>query len=692
MHAPIYSGAIMLSVGFSAALQAQETQELPDITVESEAAHETGYRVDLETAPVTTPDSASLLRRTPGANVNRNGPLTGLPQYRGMFGDRVNVQVNGIHITSGGPNGMDPAISYVPRGQLGSFKVIRGIAPVSSGVESIGGTVILDTKTSEFNDSNELQPGFDFSTGGASVDESYSVNAMATLANRDHRMHLYGSRENGGNIEFPGGKIRPSKHERNNYGAGYGFRFGDHEISFNARRNRTDETGTPSLPMDILFIDTDTYELEYKGNVANYGLHGKVYKTDVNHDMANFVLRDPPAPTRTRMNQTGSNGLGYRADISIPLGSGTLMVGSDGHFSEHRATVIDPVNNPNFRVVNFNDVERDAYGFFSEWQGQVMTTLDLEFGVRYTRVNSDAGKVSHFMAGMNPNIATLQNRFNNADRSKTDNNFDIVGKLDYAMNSDLKLLFEAGLKSRAPSYQQRYLWVPLQATNGLADGNNYVGDINLDSERAYEVDFGADWRRTGMYAEPRVFYRFVDDYIQGTPATDPAVITVSTANGDATPLKWDNVDAKFYGFDMAFGTTFGNYWSVDGIISYVRGERDDINDDLYRIAPLNGRVSLNYRRSNWWGTAEAVAYDKQNKVSKTNNETKTDSYALLNLTAGFSPARNLNFTLGVENVFNKEYEDHLSGINRVANSDVSVGKRVPGSGRGVFGNLSYQFR
>ena len=42
------------------------------------------------------------------------------------------------------------------------------------------------------------------------------------------------------------------------------------------------------------------------------------------------------------------------------------------------------------------------------------------------------------------------------------------------------------MKTRAPSYQQLYLWVPLQATNGLADGHNYVGDINLDSEKAYE--------------------------------------------------------------------------------------------------------------------------------------------------------------------------------------------------------------
>ncbi|MGW8311336.1 MAG: hypothetical protein ACWGNB_09770 [Thiogranum sp.] len=67
-----------------------------EITIEGgiEAATSV-YRVDPEVAPETAPDTATLLQRAPGANVNRNGPLTGIAQYRGMFGQRVNALVDG---------------------------------------------------------------------------------------------------------------------------------------------------------------------------------------------------------------------------------------------------------------------------------------------------------------------------------------------------------------------------------------------------------------------------------------------------------------------------------------------------------------------------------------------------------------------------------------------------------------------
>ena len=683
---------LLISI-FSAGTHAEQARQLPEMTVEGESVSGPAiFQIDLEQAPVTTPDAAELLRRAPGANVNRNGPLTGIAQYRGMYGDRVNVQVNGMNITTGGPNGMDPPLSYVPRGQLDSLEVIRGIAPVSSGVETIGGTIKANAKSSSFATEDRITPVFDINTGGASVDESTTVSGIASVANRSHRLHVSASRDDGNNIEIPDGKIKPSRHERNNYAAGYGFRnSGGHEFSFDVRHNNTDPTGTPSLPMDIKFIDTDIVQGEYKGSLGDYALHGQLYWSDVNHEMSNFELRDPPMPTMTRLNDAKSDGLGYRADVGIPLASGTLLVGVDGHLDDHDATVTDPINNPAFRVEAFNDVERDVLGFFTEWNGDIAKSLNMQLGARYNRVEAQSGQVSHFMAMMNPAIGTLQNRFNSADRDNNQDNFDLVAKLDYGLTSQINLIAEGGMKTRAPSYQQLYLWVPLQATNGLADGHNYVGDLNLDSEKAYEAGFGLDWHGKRVYAAPRVFYRYVDDYIQGTPSTDPLVIGVSTANGDPNPLQWSNVDAKFYGADMDWGVTISPNWRLDGVASYVRGERDDINDDLYRIAPLNGSATLTYSRSNWWAGVEGVGYAKQNKVSKTNDEEKSSSYTLLNLRGGINVMRNLAISVGVENVFDKDYEPHLSGINRVANSDVAVGDRVPGPGRNYFATLQYKY-
>ncbi len=684
--------ATSLGVSPCASAETEEAQQLPEMTVQGETPDGPDiFPIELQQAPLTTADTAALLERAPGANVNRNGPLTGLAQYRGMYGDRINVLVNGIHLNTGGPNGMDPPLSYIPRAQLESLEVIRGIAPVSTGLETIGGTMKATARTSHFGSGDNFIPSADVSLGGATVDSSYTLGAFGAMANRNHRMHVYGSKEKGDDYKIPDGKVTPSEYDRKNGGIGYGFQDNGQEIGLDYRQNRTNDTGTPSLPMDIIYIDTDIYQSEYNGAFGAYDVHGQVFYNDVEHKMNNYSLRNPPMPMMTRENYTTSDGLGYRADVGFALGTGRLLLGTDGQFDKHDATITDPINNPNFYVEGFNDVKRDAFGAFAEWDGSIASDWGLLLGGRYTRVNSSSGDVSHFMAGMNPAINTLQTQFNDADKDNNQNNFDLMSRLDYAYSPQLGFNIEAGIKNRAPSYQQLYLWVPLQATNGLADGHNYVGDIDLDKETAYEAGLGLDWNTPRGYLTPRVFYRYVDNYIQGTPATDPTVIMVSTANGDPNPLQWSNVDAKLYGIDMGWGASLSSHWSLDGVISYVRGKRDDINDNLYRIAPLNGSATLSYNRANWWVGLEAVAYARQNDVSKTNDETESAGYGLANLRGGIEVMRNLSVNVGVENIFDKQYQNHLSGINRVTDSDVPVGERVPGAGRNYYATLQYRF-
>ena len=56
-------------------------------------------------------DTAAVLSDIPGASVNRNGLITGIAQYRGMYGDRVAVDIDQLAVISGGPNAMDAPLS-----------------------------------------------------------------------------------------------------------------------------------------------------------------------------------------------------------------------------------------------------------------------------------------------------------------------------------------------------------------------------------------------------------------------------------------------------------------------------------------------------------------------------------------------------------------------------------------------------
>ncbi len=266
-----------------------------------------------------------------------------------------------------------------------------------------------------------------------------------------------------------------------------------------------------------------------------------------------------------------------------------------------------------------------------------------------------------------------------------------MAQLFYQVSDDLRFDLGLGRKTRAPSYQELYLWLPLEATAGMADRKRYVGDVNLEPETANEIDLGLDWRSDDLYATPRLFYKRVKDYIQGVPATDPVVIAVSTANGDPNPLQFANMDAELYGFDADFGARFSEHWRLDGLISYVRGKRRDIDDNLYRIAPLNGLLALTYEHIRWAVTAEAVLADDQDRVSVTNQEDATDGYALLNLYGNYHFQKDLLFTAGVNNIFDEEYSDHLNGYNRVRDSDVSFGERLPGPGRSLFARVNYNW-
>ncbi len=50
------------------------------------------------------------------------------------------------------------------------------------------------------------------------------------------------------------------------------------------------------------------------------------------------------------------------------------------------------------------------------------------------------------------------------------------------------------------------------------------------------------------------------------------------------------------------------------------GRRDDVADNLYRIAPLNGRIGLFYDTDEWLAGTEILVYDDQNETANFNDE------------------------------------------------------------------------
>ncbi len=660
-------------------------------------------QIDVADTVEITPDSAVLVRRAPGANINGNGPLTGIPQYRGMYGSRINIEVNDMILSSGGPNWMDPPLSYAPTAQLESLQVYRGIAPVSSGQETIGGSINVTTWPGEFGNGSNFESSGRVRLGSQTSNDASLLGVTVITANSNHRLKLSSLREQANDIDFNGGTIASTEYRRDRHDIGYGYQTGKHTLQIDTGKNETEDSGNPALPMDIDYIDSDLASISYHFEDTDWSLSTKIYYSDINHGMTNYHLRQTPAmASMWRQNTAQGDSFGFKINAVLNDEHGNWQIGIDSHDENHNSNIDNP-NNPMFFLVNFNDAQRKVLGLFAERNIKILPKWQGEFGLRLNRITIDADKVDGTpalmpgMMGMASPGQMLRDNFNNSNRSQTDNNIDWVAKLYYRKDDTLSYYFGIAQKMRAPSYQERYLWLPLQATAGLADGRTYTGNITLDSETARELELGIDLRKDRLELSPRIFYREVDNYIQGTANSDMNatgfVAMMNNMNGTANtaPLQFDNVEAKFYGFDMDWRYQLGDKWSLQGVVNYVRAKRDDIDDSLYRIAPTNALTGLKYQANDWSLTAEAVLYARQNKVSKTNSEKATAGYALINLKSYWQINGELRLGLGIDNLLNKKYRDHQTGYNRVGNSDIKLGNRLPGQERNAFVRLDYQW-
>ncbi|MDQ6952585.1 MAG: TonB-dependent receptor [Mariprofundaceae bacterium] len=662
-------------------------------------------------------DAADLLTSTAGANVNKNGPVTGIVQYRGMYGSRVNVQVDGLNVAPAGPNWMDPPLSHIAPSQLKNIKVIRGISPVSAGAESIGGTVQAQTVSLPYADDSETVTKGDISGGYESNNKAWTTDIQLGVGGQHNRLQLNGNVANGQDMKAGNGRdIVPTQYKRRNIGIEYGHLFSQGEGKLGYSNERVDLSGSPALPMDIIYVKGNAYTASYKSDPNRGGTQwlADIHYMNTNHKMDNYSLRQRPLmlgmmnTPMYRYAVSNAKDFAYKLHARLPMAGGRLTVGTDGWIVKHNADLYDP-SNANFYLQNYNNVQRKRYSMFGEWDTALNANSKLRLGARYSRVDMNAGTVTAtgFGGMLGTQINTLANNFNHRQLAQHDNLIDLTIQLTQRINDELNFTFGVARKQRAPSYQERYLWSPLESTAGLADTRTYVGNVNLNPETSYNMDAGFDWHGERAYFTPHVFFKRVNHYIQGRALSSGTAYNFRVAQGNmlrgnnfctanplapfCVPLQFSNVKAEFYGGDAGFGVNMTEHVTLDGTMSYVLGKRLDINDNLYRMAPLNSTIALSYYGDKPWSvTTQGVFYAKQNKVSVSNSEKPTAAYSLFNLSGHYAFHRDSEISLGVNNILDRFYQAHLSGYNRVsANaagqaSAVPVGARMPGAGRNFF--------
>ncbi len=434
--------------------------------------------------------------------------------------------------------------------------------------------------------------------------------------------------------------------------------------------------------MDMIEDDAWKFGLTQKEKFDWGTLENRLYVHDIDHLMDNFSQRTVVIGGMAMESPSSSRDYGWTGGVLLPRGDAKLRTGIDLHRNEFDAEQLATATG--MRRDTFNDNVRSRTGAYVDWENEWSEKWTTRIGLRGDVVASDADAVSNAIMPIGMILAD-QTAFNSADRSFTDVLPGAAAAVSFEPDDTTTIELALALNSRAPSLVERYLWTPLNASAGLADGRTYLGNLDLDPETSFQVGLGLEKQGKAWNVELTPFYQSVNDYIQGMP-----LARLDMAGQPV--LQYQNIDrAELYGVELAGGYDLNEDFSIGGSISHVRGRNKDTGDDLYRIAPLRGIVDLAYRHESWECHLEWMWADAQNRVSDVQGEIPSPGYGLLNFRLAKVFMETLRVEVGVENLLDHRYADHLGGVNRVSGGDLAVGERISSAGRFAYGSVSWEF-
>ena len=664
---------------------------------------------ELNQSRVNTPNTAAMLLNIPGVSMYTGGGVSGLPSIHGLADDRVAVKVDGLDLISSCPNHMNSPLSYISPSNVGSVKVITGLSPVSTGGDSLGGVVSVQSLPPVFANKGEAltqgEVGASYSSNANAIAGNLNVTAAGDEFSVNYTIDSAkaGNYTAGGNFKpaangLSGNTVGASKYIATNQQLSLAWQKDNHLVEFKAGYQFIPFEGYSNQRMDMTKNQSEQFNLKYTGKYDWGTLEAQAYNQMVNHQMDdNTGERTSPAMpmlatsstngavikgtlpiSETQLARIGTEWQGYKLNDWWPP-SGTGMMMSPNTFQ------------------NINNGTRDRLALFSELEQQWSKELMGLAGVRVEQVAANAGNVQ----GYSSMYQSQANAFNAQKHQQTDYNWDLTALSRYKPDNNQN--YEAGYsrKTRSPNLYERYSWstTPMAAimNNFVGDGNGYVGQVTLAPEVANTVSFASDWHDAnkevwGFKTNP--YYTYVSNYI------DAACNTTCTVD-KFNVLKYVNQDAQLYGLDLSGNVMLGKLpqlgrFQMTGIASYTRGQNVTTGGNLYNIMPLNGKIGfVQYLGANWTNTVEAQFVAAKTNLNAVRNEIATGGYSLYNLRASYDDKKyRVNF--GIENLLNKLYAlpqggAYLGQGNTMSMNGVAWGTGVAGMGRTLYVSANMKF-
>ncbi len=598
---------------------------------------------------------ADALQNEPGLSIRKDGIWGSETTIRGMSQNNVVTIIDGSRIETS--TNLAAGMSLIDINDIERIEVIKSGASSIYGSGAMGGAVNIITKSNSYSDkfifSGTLASGFNSVNDG-------KLGTLSLFANsKNWKIKLTGSYRDAKNVKTPGGILPNSNFKDNNLSALLGFKpFNNHELNVNFQLFRASDVGISggsTFPQNAsakyLTANRELYSVDYKiENISKSilslsvkGFHQKIFR-EVE------VIPNPNA----RLNP-GANHFIYGGQFKMRLlinDLNYLVTGFDyweREYNGYRYRYVIPMN----RIIYekpLPDAKFKSYGFFLHNDVVLIPEkLNLLIGGRYDFINVSNDAVDNPIY-----IETNGERNNNPPKnplaSFTNANVDNqswsvnIGTL-YSLIPELNFTLNLSRSFRAPNLEERFQFIELF-------GFTYLGNPDLEPEEGYFFDFGTQLRKNNISARANIFFNSLSNLV-----TDEFDYT------DSLFRKVNVGNANLYGLEFAFEVDFINNFVLYGNASYVMGKDLDLNTNLPQIPPFNAIIGLRTPLL-YFMNIDFTAYmvSDQNKVAP--GESLTPGYAKFDLifnSKQFSIGLlNASINIGIENVFDKSYRNHLS--------------------------------
>ncbi|HCK31833.1 MAG TPA: TonB-dependent copper receptor [Acinetobacter ursingii] len=618
--------------------------------------------------PVPATDGADYLQSIMGFNAIKNGGTNGDVTFRGMFGSRIKILTDGTENLGACPARMDAPTSYINPESYDRITVIKGPQTVQYANTGSAATVIFDREPENLTANQPYR-------GQASV-------LMGSYGRLDHNV------EAAIGDETKYARINANRSVANDYQDGNGDKVHSNWERWNA------DLAIGWKPTQDSWIELKggkgDGEAAYAGRTMDgtqfqrksLGLHAEQKNlTDVikkveaqvdysynDHIMDNYKMRTPPMMPMAM--EVTRRTLNTRAAITTEWDNFSVISGVDRQENKHAGNMYMRDANPIPPLDG--DLRFESYGAFSEWTYRLNPNNKLVAGARFDHVKVDSAENDQERTDTNPS------GFIRIESNLPEHGFKTYAGIGYV--------------ERSPDYWELYS----TATDHGNGSTNMMGQSsylmvnnlnNLKTEKTAQLDIGFEQQHGAWNTWASAYAGLINDFI---------LVRYNAPNASQMYPLANNVDATIAGAEAGVGYQFNEHLQADLSAMYAWGENTTDNKPLPQIAPLEGRLNLRYVQEKYSLGLLWRAVAEQNRISLNDGNIvgydmgKSKAFSTLAMNATYKYSEALDFSVGIDNLLDKAYSEHLNKSGAALFS-YAANEQFNNIGRNYWARVSMKF-